>query len=309
MDEIEILPISEFEEIERTFNEDCRDKKIIARGVHNRASRRSGLRKGVTFYSDLLKGKEKKLYMGTGELKVENIGEYYTKSLETLPRLAEIEDMGFDTAKEIINAAFKKFLKKDLQLHWKLNGSQFYKKLIPMYDIQTDKRRNANRTKKGQLDPKIVPTFEQINAMNPVEAKRFIEELMDKYTIAELRKHWSLSEFIWNKRIITKFGIETKSRNKEVSGENVAVETNQTPSQEAYYKKIIDEYNRMVAEKAQEVDGFKLTFNGEYSGEMVERKILKIVDTFDPDVRYKVKFEIVELEEIKEEVKEEKQDI
>jgi hypothetical protein len=188
-----------------------------------------------------------------------------------------------------------------------LNGSQFYKKIIPKYGVETDKRRNANRTRKGQLDPREVPSFDQINAMNPVEAKKFIEDLIQKYTIQELRAHWALSEFLWNKRIVAKFDIDTNTKKKEVIEVPTIIEP-QKSSQEAFYLSIIDDYNRMLAEKAKDVDGFKLTLNGEYYGETIERKLLKLVDTLDHNARYKLKYEIVELEELKKEEKEEKPD-
>lgn len=61
------------EDIGKLFIEDCISKKLISKGVHNRAARRKGFRGKVMFPVDLLKGKEKKAYMGNSDVVTYNL--------------------------------------------------------------------------------------------------------------------------------------------------------------------------------------------------------------------------------------------
>lgn len=82
------MPYEDELQIERMFYEDVRDKKVTARGIHNRALRKKGFRGGVRFPSDSLSTKEKKQLNGkvvTYNLFYEGIPPYedFKKNLTT----------------------------------------------------------------------------------------------------------------------------------------------------------------------------------------------------------------------------------
>jgi hypothetical protein len=58
---------------EKLFNDEIKEKKTIARGSKYRASRKKGFKGSMKTAIDFLKGKEKKIYMGNGDVKLSNL--------------------------------------------------------------------------------------------------------------------------------------------------------------------------------------------------------------------------------------------
>lgn len=105
-------------EIERLFNKEIVDKKRVGRGIYNRASRR-GYTGAVRTQVDYLKGKEKKLYMNNGEVKVSNM----YKDINNVPQAKEIMEMEYDKANKLLTEIKKLHTGSALKTYWGFSNS------------------------------------------------------------------------------------------------------------------------------------------------------------------------------------------
>jgi hypothetical protein len=87
--------LNETEDIEKIFNSEIHEKKVIGRGIHNRAPRKSGFRRGVLFHADLLKGKEKKNYTKGGQVMEYNL-------YDSIIPFDEFEQLTTEKKKEVL---------------------------------------------------------------------------------------------------------------------------------------------------------------------------------------------------------------
>lgn len=130
-------------EIAKMFAIDSRDKKIIARGIHNRASRKSGLKHAVAFPYEYLPAKEKKEYMKGGEVVTTSLLDKY-KTINDVPSIKEIESMDFNTAKQLLTK-IRTFAKvQELADYWGINKKSVYTKLLNRYGVQRREYNNKN---------------------------------------------------------------------------------------------------------------------------------------------------------------------
>lgn len=136
-----------YDDIERMFNQEIRDKKRTATGIHHRASRR-GYTGTIRTQVDYLKGKEKKLYMGNGEIKVSNLYD----TLENLPSFEELNNLDFNTAKNIAYLAKKNFSNKQLIDYWKINNYTLYIKVFKKFGVYEGNYATKSKSKAKEVE-------------------------------------------------------------------------------------------------------------------------------------------------------------
>jgi hypothetical protein len=164
-------------DVERLLREDARDKKRTGNGVFSRASRR-GYTGAIRTTVDYLKGKEKKQYMGNGEVKMYNIYD----DINNIPSAREIMKMDFETAKKILEQARARHNVKDLRDHWKISSKVMYSELFDKHGLERAKKGGNMWAKhKEALGKPVQNTVETVIAPQPVYTAPFIKaELPDE---------------------------------------------------------------------------------------------------------------------------------
>lgn len=165
------------DDIERMFNQEIRDKKRTATGIHHRASRR-GYTGTIRTQVDYLKGKAKKEYTKAGEIKVSNM---YDK-IENVPSIKELEEMDYNTAKAIVHKIREKHTTKELAGYWKISGYGLYNKIFTKYGI--DYKKGPRKAQEKAQDAKVTNQVEQLAltaaAQEPVkEVIKEVEKIVE----------------------------------------------------------------------------------------------------------------------------------
>lgn len=174
-------------EIEKMFNNETKEKKRTGTGVYHRASRR-GYTGAVRTQVDFLKGKEKKKYMGNGEIKVSNM----YSNLDNLPSKRELLHMDIDKLKIILEEVKKNYSSTQIckKLGYKSSGSLYhlYNKAGVEYekrDPNISKKIGESIKKTNQLKAIVsleeTQKQEQINTVNqPVIIEKVVEKIVEK---------------------------------------------------------------------------------------------------------------------------------
>ncbi|HDR8302812.1 TPA: hypothetical protein QC153_002172 [Bacillus cereus] len=124
-------------EIERMFSAEIRDKKRTASGVHSKTGKR-GYTGVIRFPHEMLKGKAKKEYRGTGKVVKYNM-------FDTIMRYEDFRKLPVDKQKHLLTGYRVKHSNKKIMESWSLNNVQYYDKLLPELDIK--KAENRGRRK------------------------------------------------------------------------------------------------------------------------------------------------------------------
>lgn len=143
-------------EIEKLFNQDVRDKKVTARGVHGQASKRGFVGKVYT-PSDFLDGRSKKgrIYRGTGKVEVWNMYE----QIIPFEKFQELDD---EKQKEILTKYQNKYTKKEICDTWGLNYYHFSK----IEDkLGISRRKKSSKQKEKNPENQHPTSEEQISEM------------------------------------------------------------------------------------------------------------------------------------------------
>lgn len=122
---------------EKMFYADIRDKKRIARGVHNKKGLRGYVGK-VKFTSDLLKGKAKRDYQKSSKVVSFNMYD----NLMDYNSFLEMEE---GKQKKTIEEYRKRFTNNEIMKTWGINEYEYYSKLLKKLGIKTNSSGNRKR--------------------------------------------------------------------------------------------------------------------------------------------------------------------
>lgn len=212
-------------DIERLLMEENREKKRTASGVFHRASRLGYIRGGIKTQVDYLKGKEKKKYMGNGEVMESNIYD----DVKNLPTLAELESMNPEKAKHILTRAKMNNSARAIHEQLKVSNGKLYS-LFDKFGVEYGKYKmspGSFKTKdKGEgeiinmpgLEPKptkgieSLPSLDELKNMNHREASAIVAAAKKTYSLKTLRKHWGVTDYMLYNHIFPKYGIGAAKR-------------------------------------------------------------------------------------------------
>jgi predicted DNA-binding protein YlxM (UPF0122 family) len=135
-------------EIEKLFNQDVRDKKVTARGVHGQASKRGFVGKVYT-PSDFLDGRSKKgrIYRGTGKVEVWNMYE----QIIPFEKFQELDD---EKQKEILTKYQDKYTVDEICDAWGLKNQYHYYKIAKGLNLPPRKKKLFKKTKQKTKEQK-----------------------------------------------------------------------------------------------------------------------------------------------------------
>jgi hypothetical protein len=133
--------------IAKMFHDEVREKKRTASGVHHRTGKRGYVGK-LYFTSDLLKGKEKRAYKGTGRVKRSNM-------YDTIIPLEEFEQLDEDKQRQHLQNYKIKHTGEAIMRAWNINSYKYYKIIdklgIKKEERQSNKNKNSSKPKPTQL--------------------------------------------------------------------------------------------------------------------------------------------------------------
>lgn len=133
------------EDIEKLFIEDCISKKLISKGVHNRAARRKGFRGKVMFPVDLLKGKEKKAYMGNSDVVTYNL-------YDNIMPYDDFKKLDKDEKRKVLSEYLKRFSREEIISVWNVSKQTIYDLT---YKLSLTQKRIINVPSKEMVDKKV----------------------------------------------------------------------------------------------------------------------------------------------------------
>lgn len=153
--------------IEKMFNDEVRDKKRTASGVHHKTGK-NGYTGTIRFISELLKGKEKREYRGTGRVRKYNM-------YDTIMPFTEYLELPTEEQKKILMKYRERHANKDIMQTWKISHNVFYR-LVNDLDIPKTKRESPFRSgKKVGTVPNALPVIKE-----KLEEKQMTMEIIDK---------------------------------------------------------------------------------------------------------------------------------
>lgn len=184
-------------DIKRLFNEDIRDKKTTARGVHNRTGTRGYVGK-MKFPSDFLKGKEKKAYKGAGKVKTYSM---YDNIIDYTSFLSLSEEEQY---KYLTNYR-ERFSNKEIMDKWGIGNNTYYRLTdkLGVKKLRRGKRKGSTKAKSTVKETKSYDTSE-LPTPEEVKGKEVVlKEKSNGMTLA-VNGVYSAEEIV---RRIEKFGI------------------------------------------------------------------------------------------------------
>lgn len=174
-------------DIEKMFIDEIREKKKVARGIYNRASRLGNVG-AVKTQVDFLKGKEKKYYMGNGDVKVSNM---YI-DIDKVPVLSEIDEMDYDVAQKLVTELKKMHTIVKLKVRWGCKSasgvySVFYKYKI--MDRPPSSSSGARLEKKLRLAKEKKDKLTNKNDVEKVDNEKVEDEKVEVEKVVEPLKN------------------------------------------------------------------------------------------------------------------------
>lgn len=302
-------------DITRLFNEDSREKKRTAVGIHSRASRRGYIRGGIKTPSDFLTNKEKKKL--SGEVKVYSMYESY-KNLENC-NLKEILKMDNNAIKNILTVIKENNTCSVICKGLNISNGKLYT-LYRKYDVEFERKDKRPEYEKA-VDPKKVLDVSKFNLLDSIQKGKYVSETIEKLNISlgMLAKHWGM-----NKNTLAYYSTRFKKINNKklkVPQEEIVNEVALTATNEATQtqfpvlseqehnelvdlKKEIEEVrneNKKLVEsliaysKDNSFKGLKININGEYNKKDLSDRLLSLDGIMMENRKYKVEFSLEEL--------------
>jgi hypothetical protein len=176
-------------DIEKLFNQDVRDKKVAARGVHGQASKRGFVGKVYT-PSDFLDGRSKKgrTYRGTGKVEVWNM-------YEEIISYEKFQELDQEKQREILIKYQDKFSVDEICEAWGLNQYHYYK-IVKELDLPPRKKKLFKKTKQKKEQKSAEQTSETSEkTMVPIQSAISIN-LNGTYQAEEAAKYLEKLAFL-----------------------------------------------------------------------------------------------------------------
>ncbi|MEK4678162.1 MULTISPECIES: hypothetical protein [Bacillus] len=154
-------------EVQRVLQEEIRERKRIASGVHHKTGKRGYVGK-MLFPTDMLKGKEKRSYQKASKVEISNM-------YETMMSRTEFEMLPVEQQKQMLQGYRMHFHMKDIVKHWKMSTTKLYSLIkelelpaLPKENVVAKRKesRQKNRKTGKQTKPKqreVLPPIEQIS--------------------------------------------------------------------------------------------------------------------------------------------------
>lgn len=185
--------------IARLFNDEVKDKKRTASGVHHKTGKRGYVGK-LYFTSDLLKGKEKREYQGTGKVIRSNM-------YDTILPFNEFEALTAEDQKQHLVQYRKRYSSKEIIKAWGIGQYQFYK-LIDSLGIPKENRKPNKPKSKQKREGKVaadLPTIkEKVEEMQQPVVEIIERREKENGMTLSLNGEYTAEELV---RKLEKFGI------------------------------------------------------------------------------------------------------
>lgn len=306
-----------YENVERIFKKDSREKKRIAIAVHNRASRLGYIRGGIKMPSDFLTNKQ--IRELSGEVKSYNMYENY-KNLANC-NLDEILSKDKKEIKAILTIIKKSNNVKDIGTRFNVSQGKLYK-LFATYGVEFNKKPRGDKLQKEIKDNGDVISLEKFNLMDSIEKGRYLINIQEKYPIAALSRYWNTNKsglfyFIKKVRDLDKKNekfrasikkadnIDKKKKVEENSMANNLLDEpikNNTTDQELAQLKLDNELLLKKLEylqneiKQQKDSRLVLNINGIYNKQQLSDRLVSLDYVTLPNKAYKLNIEIIEID-------------
>ncbi|MEW4131965.1 hypothetical protein [Bacillus thuringiensis] len=151
-------------DIGKMLQSEIRDKKRTASGIHHKTGKR-GYTGVIRFPHEMLKGKAKKDYKGTGKVVKYNM-------FDTIMKYTDFRKLPVEKQKHLLVGYRIKHTNKKIMESWSLNNAQYYDKLLPELDIKKSEGRGR---RKGVTNKKDANS-DTVNALNEVKSDYVIEQ-------------------------------------------------------------------------------------------------------------------------------------
>ena len=122
------------------FDEEVRNKRSGLSGVRAKTGKR-GYTGVIRFPSDLLRGKEKRLYRGTGKVVSYNM-------YDTIMPYAQFRILSDEEQKKTLEEYRIRFSNKEIQKFWDMSTYEYYNKTVKRLGIKTEERQSRKGIKK-----------------------------------------------------------------------------------------------------------------------------------------------------------------
>jgi len=146
-------------EIERMFGAEVREKKRTASGVHHKTGKR-GYTGVIRFPHEMLKGKAKKEYKGTGKVVKYNM-------FDTIMKYEDFRKLPLDKQRHLLDGYRIKHSNKKIMESWGLHNVNYYDKLLPELGIKKaenrGRRKGSANTNKKDANPTTVNALKNDN--------------------------------------------------------------------------------------------------------------------------------------------------
>lgn len=295
--------------IEKLFNDEIRSKKRTASGIYHRASRRGYIKGGVKTQSDFMTRKEKNKL--NGKVKVYNMYDKYNV-IENVPNISEIEKL---PENEKINLyKFLKFTYKNkvLQEHWNISSGSLYNNIYKKYGLYSIKQRKIKKDSKDYVYKSIndVPSINEIMDMSKTKIIGILTTVKCEFTTIAICEHWNISKPKLY-QMYKEYGITKSRSNKnieqpvsknssviEIENEDIKMDNDE---KQFNIDQFIRDYQKSIELKENNISNeinntiFSIKFNGEYSKDSIENKLLSISKILEENKNYKINFLLQEI--------------
>lgn len=154
----------------KVFNEEVREKKVIASGVHHRTGKRGYVGK-MLFPSDLITGKEKRRYRKCGKVEVHNM-------YDNLISYEQFLNLNENEQKQHLTAYRERFSNKEIQQEWKIGSNTLYKLV---HNLKLPKAPRTDRKLKSKRSGSKVPAVQAIVEPTPVMTQPAVNEAYEGF--------------------------------------------------------------------------------------------------------------------------------
>ena len=165
---------------EKEFYKEVAEKKRIARGIHNRASRGKGFKGPVRFPSDVLRGNDKKEYCKPGEVICVKI-----------PKRDDMESVELQDRATMAVELLKVYDYGTISKVWGMTEQDTKQYLTRIVDQAAVEQREQEAAAKARLS--AIPKRKDYLALSLKERYEKLEELLKEYTVRELAAVWFIS--------------------------------------------------------------------------------------------------------------------
>lgn len=186
--------IEDIEEIEKIFNSDSREKKIISRGAFHRASRKKGYKGNVKFAHDNLKNKN----LLNSEVRVYNMFE------EIIP-YQDFLFLNKEERKKRFEVWYNKYTIKEIAESWGTNKQKVHDARYQL-GIQPRNRLMSEMSKlpRKQREPKEpkqkgeIQTMQNIEIIKPVDTNLYNVKFKSEITLTGKMQYEEIQERLTN---------------------------------------------------------------------------------------------------------------